>query len=118
MEGGIRWKDNWQRRLDSNGQLTPCCFYANLYKYSGPDHQLPKGEFHTAYVKYCQKYSIPHEKYDIFCKNVKHRFFELKESKPEIKGRGFIAGTVSYGKGKRSCTTVRTVSTGILTLRP
>ena len=62
-------------------------FYDEMVsEYSEPEHQIPKEEFHANYVKYCQNNAIPHEKYDIFCKNVKNKL-QLKESKPEIKGK-------------------------------
>ena len=49
-------------------------FYDEMVsEYSEPEHLIPKEEFFDAYVKYCQKYRIPHEKYDLFCKNVKNK---------------------------------------------
>jgi len=75
-------------------------FYDEMVsEYSEPGHQIPKEEFHAEYVKYCQRYSIPHEKYEIFCKNVIHKL-ELKESKPEINGRRVHCWKGVLWKGK------------------
>jgi hypothetical protein len=68
-------------------------------EYSEPEQCIPKEEFHSAYVQYCQKYSIPHEKYDIFCKNVKNKL-QLKESKPEIEGQRVHCWRGVLWKGK------------------
>ena len=48
-------------------------FYDEMIsEYSEPDQYIPKEEFQMPMSNTVKKYSIPHEKYDIFCKNVKH----------------------------------------------
>jgi putative DNA primase/helicase len=54
---------------------------------SQADAQISKSEFHKAYLKYCKKYALPHEKYDYFCKIVKNQF-DIKETRVEIKDTG------------------------------
>ena len=60
---------------------------------------ITKTSFYEGYIKYCEKYKLPPEKYNQFCKKVKnmHRSeieFEIIEGRMEVKGE-----KVAYWRG-------------------
>ena len=95
-------KQSRKEEQNTNGRLTPCNRFMTKW-YQNTQNQSNRSRRKnsmTTYVKYCQKYGIPHEKYDIFCKNVKNRFAQLKESRPEIKGQRVNCWKGVLWKGK------------------
>ena len=54
---------------------------------STADTQISKKEVHDAYVVFCDKYTLPPEKYDHFCKILKNQF-DIKEMRVEVGREG------------------------------
>ncbi len=54
---------------------------------STTDNVISKTEFHDAYVLYCNKYALPPQKYDYFCKILKNQF-KINDTRVDIKGNG------------------------------
>ncbi len=52
-------------------------------EYSIASDIITKEDLHKQYVIYCRKHAIPYERYELFCKNVKHKL-ELSEKRPII----------------------------------